>query len=61
MQFSIQEKIFLIQRQEELQREIRELKRTHHEPRYHDANDRRLELEDELTRVEAELQESHVE
>jgi len=56
MELSTEEIKFLRERREEIQRELKDLDRPHLSPQYHDSNERRLDLMDELQQVETELQ-----
>ena len=60
MVLSIDEQRYLLQRRQEIQQEIRGLGRRPRGPRYYDVNDRRVELLDELDRIESELQNSRL-
>jgi hypothetical protein len=46
---------YLLQRREEIRRELRELQRRDFRLAYCDVNERRVELDDELTEIENEL------
>lgn len=53
---------FLLERKQEIEREIRRLQQGNQRgPCYHEMNERRVDLIDELSRVEAELQEARIE
>ena len=56
MRLTNDEHRYLLQRKQELQREIRDIERWPHGPCYYEMDERRIDLLDELNRVEAELQ-----
>lgn len=55
MELSTEELKYLQERKAEIQRELEDLDHQAHGPYYHDPNERRLDLMDELDEVEEEL------
>ncbi|MBI4579267.1 MAG: hypothetical protein HY718_06165 [Planctomycetes bacterium] len=55
MRLSLDEERFLRERRREIRRELGDLQRRRPQPRYHDLNEHRVDLLDELTRIDAEL------
>ncbi len=56
MELTVQEMKYLEERREEIRRELRELDEPSYTPHYYNSNERRIDLQDELERVEAELE-----
>lgn len=56
MGLTVQEMKYLEERRDEIRRELEELRGPCHAPRYHNSNERRIDLQDELEQVEAELE-----
>lgn len=56
MELTVQEMEYLLERRDEIQRELKELDSPSYTPNYFNSNERRIDLQDELERVEAELE-----
>ena len=60
MRLTVDEHRFLIQRKQELLREVDDIEHRPRGPCYYELNERRIDLLDELSRVEEELQMARV-
>lgn len=56
MDLTVEQIKYLEERRREIQRDLEQLGSPSRGPAYHDVNERRIDLSDELERVEAELE-----